>query len=296
MGSTGGVRPHAEGGSRPLSSRPGGLLVRRARLAARQGTRLVGLPRVLPAAVRLGPAAGVPSALPNPPDSTRARRASGPRRHGPARDRPRRSLRGLDRRLERDGALLRPCAGASERTSPARLPGLRHPLPPGVERRDLRHRSRPLGSGTGTHPPPALRLEIRCARRGNRDPRPDPAREPGLAADRPAPAPRPDDMEEAARVVGGLGGCGRRPPRCLVAAQRGSLRRRDGRSRRTRVGAVLARLPGRQDHLARERRRVAAAWPADRGRGSGGQGAARRAWTCRSPRTWRTGRTTRPFG
>ena len=66
-------------------------------------------------------------------------------------------------------------------------------------------------------------------------------------------------------------------------------------SRRTRVGAVLARLPGRQDHLAGERRRVAAAWPADRGRGSAPRSRTR-AWTCRSPRTWRTGRTTRPFG
>ncbi len=57
----GGVRPHAEGGSCPLSARPGGLLVRRARVAARQGPRLLGLPCVLPAAVRVRPRRWTPS-------------------------------------------------------------------------------------------------------------------------------------------------------------------------------------------------------------------------------------------
>ena len=99
----------------------------------------------------------------------------------------------------------------------------------------------------------------------------------------------------AGRLVGRL-------PRGAVAllggwalAQRRSLRRRDRRARRSRLGAVPPRLPGRPDDRPGERRRVAAARRPDRGRGAR-EGAARAASTYRSTRTSRTARTTRPSG
>ena len=96
---------------------------------------------------------------------------------------------------------------------------------------------------------------------GHRDPRPDPAREPGPAARRSRSAAR-------GRAVAAPPDLGRRLPRRRGAAARGlgrpqrhPLRRRHRRARRPGLGAVPEGLARRPDGRTRERRRSRGASP-----------------------------------
>ena len=119
------------------------------------------------------------------------------------------ALRRLDPRLERDGAPLRAHSGSVQRAPAARLPGLRDPLPPGLERRGVRDRARRLGASARACARRALDRSLRRARRRAGGPRSHPAREPGPAA---AGAPRA--ARRAARVAASARAAGA----CVLAA------------------------------------------------------------------------------
>ena len=150
------ARPDQTGGGHSLRARPRRVLAPGARLADGEGPGQLGLPRLLPPAPRLRSAVLGPTGLPDPDHAPRGRAAAGPRRHGAARGRLRRPVRDLRRRLERDGADVRPHPCPRERGAPARLPGLGDALPPGLERRGLRDRDRALGAAPCPHARPAV--------------------------------------------------------------------------------------------------------------------------------------------
>ena len=179
--------------------------------------------------------------------------------------------------------------------TPSRLPGVRHAVPPGVQRRRLRHRPCTLGAPARAHDAIAVGLALRRARRRHRRARPHPAGESGVPAARTratAPASR---LAPESRLVGRLPRSGGRAPRRLGAPQRRALRRRHRRTRRAGLGAVPHRVHRQPDDRPGERGSVPAACPPDRGarcwRRSRTQACAYR-WT----RTSRTVRTTRPSG
>ena len=95
VGATRRVRADETGGRDALRDRVRRLLDRVAWLADGEGARHVGLPRVLPAALRLGASALRAPALSHSPDASRARDSARPRRPGA----PRRRLRGCSTRL-----------------------------------------------------------------------------------------------------------------------------------------------------------------------------------------------------
>ena len=240
------------------------LLDRVARVADGEGTRHLGLPRVLPPALRLRPAA-------RPSSRSSARRS-------------RRSSSGLP--LDLGGIwLLEVVFGLLYATSilawsatalnfgripalftraaAARLSGVRDALPPGLERRGVRDRARRLGAAARSRA--AMRPSTGGASSrvgaGIARARPDPPGEPGAPPAR-ARAPlvayvawRRRFVLAAACVVG----------RACFRSRRGrvhngdALRRHDRRARRTSVGSVPAGVHREQDDLARERRGVASA-------------------------------------
>ena len=107
----------------------------------------MGLPRLLPPALRLRPAALRAPALPHAAHAARRRAPARPRRDLAPRGRLRRCS---TRRRSSPGARRRSRFGRIPalftRAAAARLPGVRDALPPGLERRRLRHRARGLGA------------------------------------------------------------------------------------------------------------------------------------------------------
>ena len=255
----------------------------------------MGLPRLLPPVPRRRSAALAGSALPDAADAARRRPADGDRGKRPARDRVQRALRGRRGRLERNRARLRACPGARLGGAPPRLSRLGDALPPGVERRRLRDRPRALGARARDDAPVAEHAGVRRARARHRDPRPDPARQPGSPARRSGSAPR-------RRTVAPSPDLGRRMPRRRGAAARGlgrpqrhPLRRRHRREGRPGVGAIPEGLARRPDGRTRERRPVEATG-GPHPTATSSRRSRSRASTCRSTRTSPTARTTRPCG
>ena len=232
------------------------------------------------------PPSGLASGLSNTSHATRAGPADGPR-GSVLLESCSAPLCGRDRRLERHRAHLRTSSRAPDGHPPARLSRLRDALPPGLERRDLRHGPRGLGARPRPDVASSFRMEVRRARGGNRGARPDPASNQVMAATRIPAAPGVGGAP--ARLVGGVPRRGRRRARPL-GVQCGSLRRAHRRAR-WRVGALPPRLPGRPDHLAGEQD-AAAPGRSDRGRGAGEEPHA--ALDVPSTPTSGTGRTTRP--
>ncbi len=268
MGPAACIRPDALGRSAPVLPRVRRLLARGARLADGQGAGHVGLPHLLPPALRLDAAVRAASGLPHAAHADRRRPPARSRRNRPAGGRLRCSLRRRHRRLERDSASVRPRPGSLRGRAAARLPGLRDALPPGVERCCVRSRSGRLGAGSRTRARCADDRTVRGRRCGLRSARAHTAREPG--APRPARArgaPRPGRLAPSTRARCRLPRCGPAAARRVGRAQRDPVRRHDRRSRREGVGAVPPRVPRRSHHLTRERRRVAAPGRAHRAGG-----------------------------
>ena len=214
----------------------------------------------------------------------------------PARGRLRRALRRLGRRVERDGAHLRPDPRARVGRAPPRLSRLGDALPPGVERRGLHDRSRGLGPDPREDDAAAVDARLRRAGPRPRGARADPAREPGAAPRRARAAAGGGGALAAQADLGrGLLRGGGAAARRLGRPQRRPLRRPHRHARRPGVGAVPARVHRRPVDLARERCRVAAA-RAGSSRTRSSPRSRSRPSASRSTRTSRTGRTTRPSG
>ena len=136
-----GLRADAQGRARPLRAGARGLLVPGPRLADGQGQGHLGLPRLLPPALRLRPAALAGPALPRAPHAPRRGAADGPRRDRPPRD-----------RLRRCSSRARSSRGARRRSPSAGSPRSRRPcssssIPPGrpsTTRRRATRSSRPV--------------------------------------------------------------------------------------------------------------------------------------------------------
>ena len=224
----------------------------------------MGLPRLLPSAVRFQPAALPAAALPHAPHPDRCRAADGDRRKRPARGRLRSALRRDGGCVERDRPDLWTCSRPRFGGAAVGVSGLGDDLSPGLERRGVRHRPVALGARARADASSPQHSGVRRAGRRHRDPRPHPAREPGAAPGR-ARAPH------RGRRVAPASDVGRRlSRRCSPAArgvgraQRDPLRRHDRRAGWTGLGPVPSRLAGRQDHRAGERPCVEAARRSDR--------------------------------
>ena len=167
-----------------------------------------------------------------------------------------------------DRADVRKDPGTLRRAATPRLSGLRDDLPPGLERRRLRDRPGALRTRAGPHARASHWPKVRSARRRDRGPRADQAREPGVPGRRSRPVDRVCPVAQPAHLDGRLP-AGRARTSCrLGRRQRCSLRRHDRRARRERLGPVPSRLPGRRDDLARERRRLARAGRSHRAGGA----------------------------
>ena len=249
--------PTRRAARRALRARVRRLLDRVARLADGEGPRHLGLPRVLPPALRLRAAALRAPALPHAADADRRRAAARSRRHLAPRGRVRAPLRDLDPRLERDGAHLRSHSRALQRRAAARLSGVRDALPPGVERRRVRDRARGLGAAprrarsTGRRPGASSRSGAGspCSSSSGRRTRSCCRSPSSRRSSRTSPGAGASRWRPCASRAAVL------PLAAWAAAQRRPLRRRDRRARRTRLGAVPAGLHVEQDDRARERRR-----------------------------------------
>ena len=234
-------------------------------------------------------------ALPNAHHAARTRATSRPRWQRAPGGRLRLPVRGHDPRLERHRAHVRAHSGALHCGTSARLPGVRHAVPPGVQRRSLRHRARTLGTPACAHH--AVPVGWRFAALGA-----------GIAAlvlIRPAnqvflplalvPLLLPVAWRQRIVWSGVCVGSARRTPRRLGAPQRRALRRRHRGTRRTGLGAVPHRVHGQPDDRPGERGSIPAACPPDRDRGACEGTACSLARTAgRVPRA--TVRTTRPYG
>ncbi len=253
--------PTRRAAARPVRARARRVLDPRARVADGEGARHVGLPRVLPPALRLRAAARRAPALPHA--------AHAARRRAPARPRRQLSLlevvfgapvRGLDPRLERDGAHLRAHSGAASarsscssiprtrrcttrpRATPCSRPGSRSGRSSSRVRSDARRPGASPRSGPGSPCSCSFGPRTRCCCRAVARAAP--------RARRLAPAPRLAAACLAAAVL----------PLAAWAVHNG-VRYDDATVARGGRAWVpfLQRLARQQDDLARERRRLRAA-------------------------------------
>ena len=225
------------------------------RVAARAGSRLVGLLALVPPGGRLGPAVFRPPGLPDAGGAACHRDPDVARRSAPDRGRVRVPLRALAPRLGLGGRPDLAHRRPRGRSRVARHPDVRRPVPRGLERPGLRLSPRLVVGGGRACVEHGLRLVAGRGGARRRAPHVVPPR--GAGRDprlRPRPARRAarhaaDPCRRSRRARGSD-----RPPGPLGRAERGAVRRLHGRARQQGVGAVLPRRgrrrPGERPRVA----------------------------------------------